>query len=665
MITLQRTHVEFTRWWLARPVWAMRFGPHSHRIVSVVALLGLVSVWSSLPLRAQEPGAARPTIAVDAFSFRYGRLHPELPPLEQLGRLPVPLVRTDNVWRAGHGAEGEPVRLDTLPAGSVFAADALQAVAQSVVGWFNAQGFDGVWVMYSNLEATARGLSDLRPAGSRTAEIVIWVSQIAEVRTLARGPRFKPEESVNNPRHRRILAHSPLQPASEGQLHGDLFRQEPLERYLNELSAFPGKRVEASIAAADAPGQIVLDYLVTETKPWLVFAQASNTGTAATERWRGRLGFQHNQLTDRDDVLNVDLVGTPNFDSYGAFASYRLPLLRPSRLAMRVYVSYGDFLASDASLQTLRFGGKNWFGGGELIHRRLLPHSWELTTTLGASFSRYQIESEFGGATLNEDSAEFVTPYLSANVGRDGIGWAVAGGLRLERPSETGGESASSGSSTFGRIGADTEWTALRWHAGGTLYLDRFFAPAESVPVFAHELSLRTRGRWLLSGERLIPQEQEPLGGALTVRGYPEAVLAADEFALGTLEYAFHLPRTFRPGDAGALFGRPFNWRPPVAGQRADWDLILRGFVDYAYRSTAPRLAPASPTPGPVALADRDVSLAGAGAGVELTLWRNVSLRCDVGVALKELRDRSQAAGHQVVTKSGDARVHLVSSLSW
>lgn len=613
----------------------------------------------------QEAADSAGTVAIDQFTFRYGLDHPELPSTDELGRIQINLTRTAEIWRAAGGGTGENLPLSAVPAGSRFEGTALRSLAQDIVNWFNARGIHGVWVTFADFETNGAGITDSRPAGDRTARLVIWASQVAEARTLARGSRFKPKDSINHPKHHRILAESPLQPGLDRGAQGDLFRQDVLERYLGDLSAQPGRRVEASIASAGVPGKVVLDYLVTEIKPWVVFAQASNTGTAATDRWRGRVGFQHNQLTNRDDVLNIDAISTPDLESYGTFATYRIPLIRPARLVGRVYVSYGDFLASDATLQSLRFGGKNWLAGVELSNRLPVFRRWDLQSAVGATFTHYQISSDVAGTTLNESSAEFLIPFVSTTLSRESDAWSVGGGIRIERATSLNSKDSSSGEANFGRTGADTTWTALRWNIGGSLYLEQLWSSNEKIPTLAHEVSLRARGRWLVSGNRLIPQEEEPLGGALSVRGYPEAVLASDEFALATAEYAFHVPRSFKPGDRGTLAGRPFSWRPPQPGQRADWDLILRGFFDYGYRAVSPGPTPTVLPGNRKPLSERDLGFAGAGVGIELVMWRNFSVRCDIGTALTEIRDHSLPADEQVVVRSGSVRTHIVSSISW
>lgn len=649
-----------------------------HPISACFHVEGLITLLKKLPalalvllffsgfglLRAQEAAGLPNAVLIDRFLFRYGLDHPQLPSLEELRAIKLSLRKNAGIWRKTEGREGEILTLGQLPAGSQFDGEALKAVAQAIVNWFNARGFSGVWVAFTDLEATGPTLTDNRASGEHSAQIVIWASQVSEVRTLARGSRFKPEESINNRKHQRIAHGSPLQGSVSAEKPGDLFRQGVVERYLADLSTQPGRRVEASIASAGAPGKVVLDYLVTEIKPWMVIAQASNTGTAATDRWRGRLGFQHNQLTNHDDVLNLDAISTPDFSSYGTFGSYRLPLLPPATLVGRVFGSYGDFLANDATLQTLRFGGKNWLTGGELSNRSVFLRHWEINSVAGAAYTHYEVQSEVAGTSLSKGSAEFLIPYLGTNLSRDSEWWSIGGGVRIDHTVSSRSRTSAAGITTLGRIGADEEWTSLRWNLGGSTYLDPLFNKSEQTSALAHELSFRVRGRVLLRGHRLIPQEEEPLGGALSVRGYPEAILSADEFILATAEYAFHLPRSFKPGERKKLFGRPFSWRPPQPNQRADWDLIFRGFFDYGYRWVSPGPAGSSGL-NSSALIDRDLGFAGAGGGVELVLWRNVSLRCDVGTALTELRDQSLAPGDQVVVRSGSVRVHFVSSISW
>lgn len=631
--------------------------------------LGSVGSAQETAVTAAPTAPADPGVAVERFEFRYGLAHPELPALDELNRVSVRLSRADGVWRpAADESTGEILTLGQLPAGSRFDAAALRAVAQELVRWYNAQDLYGVWVAFQDLEASGSGLADRRAADDRTARLVIWASQVAEVRTLARGNRFKPQFSVNHRKHRGVISHSPLKPGATPDQPGSLFRQKVLNRYLHGLSLHPGRLVEASIASAGDPGKVVLDYLVNESKSWQIFSQVTNFGTEATGVWRGRVGFQHNQLTNHDDILNVDAISTPDFKTYGSFLSYRIPVFRPARLLARVYGSYGDFLANDTSIENLHFAGRNWLAGVEFTNRLSLPRDWQLVSALGANFAHYGIESRIIDTRLVAGASDFLIPYFAVTLARESSWWSLSGNLRYD---QTTGDFANldtkDGIPSLGRSLADADWSSLRWNVSGSIYLEPLFQGAEQARHLANEVSVRVRGRYLLRGSRLIPHEQEPIGGAFSVRGYPESVLSADEFVAASFEYALHFPRLLAPGKEGKLFRRPFNWRPAKVRQDPDWDLIGRVFCDYAYRQVTP-LPPGQgedPATRVLPLVDRTVSIAGVGGGLELQVKQNFSLRCEAGLALTELRDETLETDKQVVYPAGDMKFYLSSSFSW
>jgi hemolysin activation/secretion protein len=639
--------------------------------------IGFLALICCLPLAvsAQDAAAAPapldPGVTVERFEFRYGLEHPELPALEQVNQVSVRLALVEGVWRRVEGAmTGEILSLGSIPAESRFDGSALRVVAEEVVRWYNAQGLYGVWVAFLDLEAAGSGLNDRRAPDDRSARLVVWASQVAEVRSLARGKRFKPQFSVNNRKHRGIVSHSPLQPAANPGEPGSLFRQAKLNDYLHGLSLHPGRLVEASIASAGEPGKVVLDYLVNESKSWQVFSQVTNFGTEATGVWRGRVGFQHNQLTNHDDIFNVDAISTPDFKTYGSFLSYRIPIFRPARLLARVYGSYGDFLASDVAIQNLRFAGRNWLAGTEFTNRLVLPWDWELVSALGANFAHYGIQSRIIETPLVTGASDFLIPFFSATLTRQTNWWSLSGNLRYD---QTVGDFAnlntSNGIQSLGRASADAEWSSVRWNVSGSIYLEPLFAGGDlEARHLAHEVSFRSRGRVLMTGERLIPHEQEPVGGAFSVRGYPESVLSADEFYSGSVEYALHFPRLLAPGEPGKLWRWPFKWRPDKIRQEPDWDLIGRVFFDYAYR----QVTPLPPEPGqPVqpdaelGLVDRSLAIAGTGAGFELKMKQNFSLRFEVGMSLTELRDETLEADKRVVYPAGETQYYLSSSFSW
>ena len=67
-------------------------------------------------------------------------------------------------------------------------------------------------------------------------------------------------------------------PAEE---RADLLHKSVLDRYLFHKGRHPGRRVDASVAAAEEVGGVALDYMVTENQPLTLYFQASNTGTSS------------------------------------------------------------------------------------------------------------------------------------------------------------------------------------------------------------------------------------------------------------------------------------------------------------------------------------------------------------------------------------------------
>ena len=79
------------------------------------------------------------------------------------------------------------------------------------------------------------------------------------------------------------------------------------------------------IAPGLNPGEVSLDFLVAENKPWYAYFQISNTGTDSTNEIRERFGFTHNQLTNRDDILAIDWLNAGGDDVNALATRYQAP----------------------------------------------------------------------------------------------------------------------------------------------------------------------------------------------------------------------------------------------------------------------------------------------------------------------------------------------------
>lgn len=146
-----------------------------------------------------------------------------------------------------------------------------------------------------------------------------------------------------------------------------------------------------------------------------------------------------------------------------------------------------------------------------------------------------------------------------------------------------------------------------------------------------------TKAIWDLQGQfspdKLLPQEQMFLGGARSVRGYPESDYGADQAIQSRLDYI--LP----------VFGLPKNWKLPWDTTPLREQISIIAFWDAAYG----RMHDPSNTD------ERQDFLMGAGGGFEVRFRKNISGRFEWGVPL----------GNQPITEKGESQFHFTFKIDY
>ncbi len=307
--------------------------------------------------------------AVSRFVLEYRTEHPQHPPIDDVLGATVKLgVVPDGYVAYREGLPSATIRIGEVVEGNggTFYRSALNAVATSIVREMNNQGFIGIFVQLHPEDIDEVTGADLRAGQRSELRMVIWTGIVKDLRTIASGDRLKSavdegkltRVNPDDPLHKRIRAQSPVQ-------EGDLIRKNAMDDFVFRLNRQPGRRVDIAIDPGESPEEVVVDYLVTENKPWSVYFQLSNTGTESTSVWRERVGYVNNQLTGHDDVLRLDFI-TATFDSSNAFtANYEFPVLS-DRIHTRLFASYSDFTASDVGFAQENFTGTTIAGGGEM-----------------------------------------------------------------------------------------------------------------------------------------------------------------------------------------------------------------------------------------------------------------------------------------------------------
>ena len=612
--------------------------------------LGLILCSIPLPGAASETGrysdSEGPVYLVGAVALEYAREHPQHPPTEELLRVDLALGEAsdgyvgprrgaDNVWfHLADLAEGLPVRMY---------ATGLRELNEQLVRELNRRGLIGVYVAPHEDDIDPRSGRDIR-GGRAELRLVIYTGRAEGLRTYGTGSHLDVASRANSSRHSAIRSHSPVKAAGiDGRMQGDLLFREKLDRYLAYLNRHPGRRVDVSVTPTRDPGGVYLDYLVAEDRPWTAYAQWGNTGTDATSDNRQRLGFQHTQLTGRDDVLRFDYV-TGDFDEvHAALASYERPLPGFARTRARVEGSWSQYDASQFGLPDA-FEGKQWQGGVALVTNLYQDNDLFIDVSLGGRYLSIEVDDEIAGTS---DDGSYFVPRMGLQVERLRQTATLYGSLELER--------AMSGSDpedgALGRVELDDDWMRLVWNGGYRFFLEPLLygrawhnPGTPSSSTLAHEISLRTSGQHAL-GKRLIPQAQAVYGGLYSVRGYPQSVLAADDGALFSAEYRFHLPRSWRPRAPSdlPLLGL-FRVAPERVYGRPDWDFVVRAFFDWAHADYSDAVGGEDAT-----------TLAGYGLGLELAYKRSFLLRFDYGIAHFAYRDVDR----------GDREAHIIATVRY
>ncbi len=631
------------------------------------ATSGSTEAWKSI-----QPGvmtADKPELSISKFDLVFEPQHPGLPALDELlSEAKVTLVRTNEGFavfgpeEARGSASLASINEHLKEEGSTkFSIEAVRAIFKSLGNVLASRQLLGVFITTDADEVqldrdqdTGRDMwVDQRdPEGELALKVKILVPVVTGLRTVAAGDRLASEDvRVNHPAHERVLAGSPLQPrpSDPEAPRRDLLRRDQIDDYVFRLNRHPGRRVDVALSNASETevGAVVLDYLVRENKPWILYLQASNTGTEQTEVWRERIGFIHNQFLSNDDTLSLDYT-TGGFDSTHILnGGYEFPLTSDGKLRLGLGAGYNEFSASEVGQSNENFSGSSYTISGELSYNIYQSREFFVDVYGGGRFQNVEVTNQTLGVGLTGETD-----------------FALFGaGIRLERNTEIASTNAKLGFELnasdlagtdpaelqrLGRLNTDEDFVLFQFSLEQTLYLEPLFDStnyAAGKSTLAHEVAFMLRGQF--TDDRVAPTFQQVAGGLYSVRGYDESAAAGDSVIIATLEYRLHIPRLLDTREPGTgLFGEEFRWAPEQPYSRPDWDLIARAFVDVGQTVNSERLT-----------FETDEDLLGAGIGLELVYKRNLNIRVDWGSVLNDV---GTGRGRQ---ETGDNRFHIVATI--
>lgn len=515
-----------------------------------------------------------------------------VPSVARLMRAPLLLRRDDAGRYVGPGEQGRVVQtslqaFDRTRRATRFDIAAIEDLEFQLLQRLHRAGLLGVYIVVA--PGDLRGGVDLRPRGDDTLHLVVHVAIVQALRVNVTG--YKAHAGLLRA---ELLRASPIQPGP-----ASLLRAATLQDYIDRLDARGARSVGVEVSPGTIPDAVILDYRVLRRRPWLVYAQLSNTGTTQTRRWIERFGLIDADLSGLGDALDLDYT-TAGFDRVNALdAAYTVPLGVVARRSLRIEAVWQRYTASNVGLGILGFTGTTGGGGvaleTELLRRRRLV----VASVLGARLLHVSAANGLAGTS---GSAWLRLPYVGVTLHRSNAQTRVRGRLTL-----TGGSTGASSAQrdALGRYAADAHWILLKGQAFARVDLDHWLAPRHAPGAPGNVLVLRA-GVQDAFGRRLLPTEEAVLGGLGTVRGYAQSLVAGDDAQWGSIEYDLH------PFRLGA--------RKP----RALRDLSVGAFVDGGHV-----------TPNHPLSYERSAAMLGTGLALRASFASGLVLQADWGVALR------------------------------
>lgn len=424
-------------------------------------------------------------------------------------RVEGPLLIPDPVVRAAvKPLEGRQVTFEDV-----------QRAAEALTRWLRGRGYVTSRVYIPPQDVTD-GIVTLRILDGRVGEVRVEGARYSRPSHLLRRMHSRPGARLNYQ-----------------QLQMDLTR-------LNEM---PDRQVAAVLMPGRETG--TSDVVLNVEEQWPVHAGyfAHNAGARLSGRFRQGVRVGHNNLTGRDDQLVVRTELSQRTGFWGTTANYLLPLEASGR-TVSIDASHADvhlgqqFHPNDIEGRAIVLGA-TW--SEPLIQRP----QWETEWIVG--FDGKRIRSREDGGDRGKDDLRVL---------RTGPNW-------LEQ--DPHGRSLVTtelgiGFSRFLGASRKVDPSASRTDTGGQFV--RLTVAGGRLQRLWGGLQLLLRGAWQWTDDRLPPAEMLQIGGAETVRGYPQGEFLGDYGYVGTAELRAPLPWGWRRGkpawylagfyDGGAAFLR-------------------------------------------------------------------------------------------------------------
>ncbi|HZW25653.1 MAG TPA: ShlB/FhaC/HecB family hemolysin secretion/activation protein [Gallionella sp.] len=334
----------------------------------------------------------------------------------------------------------------------------------------------------------------------------------------------------------------------------------------------PTRQTDVILALSDEEGKVDAKVNVEDESPHKFFATFDNTGNQSTGQYRAGIGYQHNNLLNRDHAATLNYVTSPDHvrQVTQLSASYRLPLYALGD-SIDLIAAYSD---TDAGTTSTVAGPLSFSGQGKILSARYnfyLPRKGEYSSkiTAGIDYRAYVNNctlGAFGAAGCGAAAADVTVHPVS--ISYEGT-WTTPAyvadySLSLVRniPGGARGGSADVAAarpSPVGGAGARGDYSLLRFT--GNL--------AGALP---DNWQYRLTGNAQYTPSALISGESFGLAGSTAVRGFLEREFSSDKGYVLNLElYTPELaPKLDFEDSSVRLLGfadHARGWKVPLAGE--------------------------------------------------------------------------------------------------
>lgn len=370
-----------------------------------------------------------------------------------------------------------------------------------------------------------------------------------------------------------------------------LFRYQDLETNLYFLNQKPDRRAKAYLVSGEDPNTSDIVLKAEETLPVHAYYVFHNRGTKLTHRARHEAHLDYTNFTGNGDIMNSNFSMAEEGAFDGGFIQYTFPI-EATGTTLELGASYVESMLI-----------------GHLKPFEIKGESLTVTPGITQSFiekPNLQIDGFVGfeikdSKTLIDDNK---SSFDRMRVLRTGPRFTFQ---------DTGGRTLLSGDVHWGIpdfLGSldEVDPRASRENAGGDfIYYTASVARLQRLPHTSYVV-VRGSGQW--TKDNLTSVEQYRLGGAFSVRGYPESDASGD--------YGYNLSSELNI----PAFFIPKSWQIPFRKEKWHDTIRLVGFLDGGKTYIRERSAD-----GVV----KDKFLLGTGFGLRFDLNNNIAFVIDLG----------------------------------